>query len=216
MSFNPPIVVGLLCAFANAAAAQPQVGMSLDPGSFVVLERCLPPCACAELEFRGPAAGGYSRTLQSENREFRVFAIEGVRLNALLNGFREVEILANGTYRLGRAETGAQHELVLEAVIDGNPWRFESGLVPADGRPFPAIDISAESAIRGCSRYTISLNSTPSCRADFNEDGFVDFFDLDDFVDAFERGRRAADFNLDGFIDYFDFDDYVRAFERGC
>ena len=216
MSSRRTIVSGLLLACASAASAQQQVGMSLDPGSFVVLERCLPPCACAELELRGPAAGGYSRTLRSETPEFRVFAIEGVRLNALLNGFREVEIIANGTYRIGRSETGAHHELVLEAVIDGNPWRFDSGLVPADGRPFPAIDISVQSGIRGCSRYTISLNSTPSCRADFNEDGFVDFFDLDDFVGAFERGSRNADFNLDRFIDFFDFDDYVRAFERGC
>jgi hypothetical protein len=56
----------------------------------------------------------------------------------------------------------------------------------------------------------------PPCAADFNGDGFVDFFDFDDFVLAFEAGDPAADFNFDGFIDFFDFDDFVLAFETGC
>jgi hypothetical protein len=55
-----------------------------------------------------------------------------------------------------------------------------------------------------------------ACPADFNRDGFVDFFDFDDFVLAFEAGDPAADFNIDGFIDFFDFDDFVLAFETGC
>jgi hypothetical protein len=56
----------------------------------------------------------------------------------------------------------------------------------------------------------------PACPADFNNDGFVDFFDFDDFVAAFESGDPAADFNNDGFADFFDFDDFVAAFELGC
>jgi hypothetical protein len=58
------------------------------------------------------------------------------------------------------------------------------------------------------------------CPADFNGDGFVDFFDFDDFVLCFEGTScptgTTADFNLDGFIDFFDFDDFVVAFEAGC
>jgi hypothetical protein len=57
------------------------------------------------------------------------------------------------------------------------------------------------------------------CRADFNQDGFLDFFDYDDFIACFE-GRcppgKSADFNLDGFADFFDYDDFVAAFEAGC
>jgi hypothetical protein len=56
----------------------------------------------------------------------------------------------------------------------------------------------------------------PACPADFNRDGFVDFFDADDFVLAFESGDPRGDFNDDGFIDFFDFDDFVLAFETGC
>lgn len=58
------------------------------------------------------------------------------------------------------------------------------------------------------------------CRADFNNDGFVDFFDFGDFVDCFEGGScppgKDSDFNRDGFTDFFDFGDFVDAFELGC
>ncbi len=62
--------------------------------------------------------------------------------------------------------------------------------------------------------------ANPPCAADFNNDGFVDFFDFDDFVACFEGGAcppgKSADFNGDGFADFFDYDDFVAAFESGC
>ena len=58
------------------------------------------------------------------------------------------------------------------------------------------------------------------CPADFNEDGFLDFFDYDGYVNCFESGAcppgQTADFNGDGFVDFFDYDAYVAAFEAGC
>ncbi|QOJ00508.1 MAG: hypothetical protein HRU70_08400 [Phycisphaeraceae bacterium] len=60
----------------------------------------------------------------------------------------------------------------------------------------------------------------PPCLADFNGDDFVDFFDLDAFVECFEGGAcpdgKTADFNGDDFIDFFDLDAYIEAFEQGC
>ncbi|QOI99362.1 MAG: hypothetical protein HRU70_02190 [Phycisphaeraceae bacterium] len=60
----------------------------------------------------------------------------------------------------------------------------------------------------------------PRCPADFNDDGFVDFFDFAAFVDCFEGFEcppgRDSDFNRDGFVDFFDFQDYVDAFDAGC
>ncbi len=60
----------------------------------------------------------------------------------------------------------------------------------------------------------------PSCLADFNADGFVDFFDYADFVACFQAEGcpegRTADANQDGFIDFFDYADFVDAFETGC
>jgi probable HAF family extracellular repeat protein len=58
-----------------------------------------------------------------------------------------------------------------------------------------------------------------NCPADFNGDGFLDFFDYDDFVACFEGSGTPgcdADFNGDGFVDFFDYDDFVGAFEQGC
>lgn len=56
------------------------------------------------------------------------------------------------------------------------------------------------------------------CGADINCDGFIDFFDYDEFVTAFETGSpsRIADYNGDAFIDFFDYSDFVAAFETGC
>jgi hypothetical protein len=54
------------------------------------------------------------------------------------------------------------------------------------------------------------------CPADFNNDGFLDFFDYDDYVIAYEEGLPGSDFNGDGFTDFFDYDDFVAAFEQGC
>jgi uncharacterized lipoprotein YddW (UPF0748 family) len=56
----------------------------------------------------------------------------------------------------------------------------------------------------------------PPCAPDFNGDGFLDFFDYDEFVVAYEAGNPAADFNGDGFLDFFDFDEFVASYEAGC
>ncbi|QOJ00120.1 MAG: hypothetical protein HRU70_06315 [Phycisphaeraceae bacterium] len=61
---------------------------------------------------------------------------------------------------------------------------------------------------------------TPFCAADFNDDGFVDFFDLDAFVNCFEGAPcppgKSADFNGDGFVDFFDLDEFMFVFDQGC
>ena len=58
------------------------------------------------------------------------------------------------------------------------------------------------------------------CSADFNGDGFVDFFDFTDFVTCFEGERcpssKTADINNDDFVDFFDFNAFVDVFEAGC
>lgn len=54
------------------------------------------------------------------------------------------------------------------------------------------------------------------CRADFNCDQIVDFFDYADFVQAFSAGTLNADFNGDDVIDLFDYLDFVATFARNC
>ena len=66
----------------------------------------------------------------------------------------------------------------------------------------------------------VVLSDFNTCRADFNGDGFLDFFDYIDYVTCFESGvcppGKNADFNSDGFADFFDYLDFVTAFESGC
>ena len=66
---------------------------------------------------------------------------------------------------------------------------------------------------------TVQVAVASACPADFNADGFLDFFDFDDFISCFEGfcpPGLSADFNNDGFADFFDFDDFIAAFESGC
>ncbi len=70
-----------------------------------------------------------------------------------------------------------------------------------------------------CSSVTSNAATLTLCAADFNCDGFLDFFDYDAFVECFETEAcdgGSADFNGDGFVDFFDYDDFVLAFETGC
>jgi hypothetical protein len=73
---------------------------------------------------------------------------------------------------------------------------------------------------RGTGELHLNILPNPPCRADFNGDGFLDFFDYDDYVNCFETATcppgKTADFNGDGFADFFDYDDFVAAFEAGC
>jgi hypothetical protein len=85
-----------------------------------------------------------------------------------------------------------------------------------DGTLYFVMRVVDENALTRADGLFAVSTGTPTCPADFNMDGFLDFFDYDDFVDAFETGLPTTDFNGDGFIDFFDYDDFVTAFEVGC
>jgi photosystem II stability/assembly factor-like uncharacterized protein len=106
---------------------------------------------------------------------------------------------------------------------DGLSWRrVESGLPSAC-----IIDLHVEAnfsrivvATQGRGLWAAPLPECVPCRADFNADGFVDFFDFDQFILCFEGGGcpsgSSADFDADGFVDFFDLDAFIAAFEAGC
>lgn len=109
-----------------------------------------------------------------------------------------------------------------DAARDGGAYhQGEFGGYPGLGF-FPAwtgLDVGGFRAGTGAMRVQGREPGT-GCRADFNFDGFVDFFDYVDFSRCFEGEScplgRTADFNGDGFVDFFDYADYVAAFEAGC
>ncbi|MGQ0627880.1 MAG: EF-hand domain-containing protein [Phycisphaerales bacterium] len=68
--------------------------------------------------------------------------------------------------------------------------------------------------------YEQVLPSEPGCRTDFNNDGFVEPGDLDEFITAFfsdiEEERARCDFNGDGFVEPGDLDEFITEFFVPC
>ncbi len=62
----------------------------------------------------------------------------------------------------------------------------------------------------------IEVVGAPSCPADLNGDGVVNFVDVSAFVALFGAGDLGADFNGDGVISFVDVSAFVAAFSAGC
>ena len=109
------------------------------------------------------------------------------------------------------AGTGPCQDVAISADLPAGTYRVFAGL---DG--FTGLDCGGATD----NHYILNIGNPVSCIADFNGDGFLDFFDYDDFVNCFETGvcppGRTADVNGDDFVDFFDYDDFVAAFEVGC
>jgi uncharacterized membrane protein len=157
-----------------------------------------------------------------------------VSIGDLPGGFNFAEALAvsaDGSVIVGRASSDNGIEAfvwtqsagmrslasVLQAGgVDLNGWQLSRAAgISDDGTVIVGTGVNPNGNTEG---FIVTL--PPPCPADFNGDGFVDFFDFDDFVSCFEGTAcpdgKTADFNNDGFVDFFDFDDFVVAFETGC
>ena len=94
-----------------------------------------------------------------------------------------------------------------------NSFLLDSTLLNAG--ELAALGLQANDSLASDHRLLV-MDFGPLPPSDFNNDGFLDFTDFDDFVGAFEAGSPAADFNADGFLDFTDFDMFVTTFEAGC
>lgn len=56
----------------------------------------------------------------------------------------------------------------------------------------------------------------PTCQADINDDGTLNFFDISAFLVAFSALDPIADFNNDGAYNFFDISEFLTAFSAGC
>ena len=119
-------------------------------------------------------------------------------------------------------------------VAGGEPFTGADGSLPpgryyaavaADGVRFEpvfwgSVNESAQVTSPVVFRVRSNVGQIAPCDADFNCDGFLDFFDYDEYVQCYETGvstsGRSADYNGDGFLDFFDYDEFVAAFEVGC
>jgi uncharacterized cupredoxin-like copper-binding protein len=58
--------------------------------------------------------------------------------------------------------------------------------------------------------------AAPTCQADLNDDGNLNFFDVSAFLAAFSAMNPDADFNNDGSFNFFDVSAFLSAFLAGC
>jgi hypothetical protein len=98
-------------------------------------------------------------------------------------------------------------------------YQTDTVIAPPDTAVARLVILQIQSGFAGGATWWDDMELSPGCAADFNGDGFLDFFDYDDYVGCFEGAGAPgcnADFNGDGFVDFFDYDDFVEAFETGC
>lgn len=62
----------------------------------------------------------------------------------------------------------------------------------------------------------VATADAPTCPADLNGDGQLDFFDISSFLTAFGLQEPIADFNNDGAWDFFDISGFLSAYSDGC
>ncbi len=135
------------------------------------------------------------------------------------------EVVNGFTIRVGANGQWHRHlEYVLASPAETGVYLLEMSLYTnasgiGESKPFWVVfDQNAGTATVEAAAAWVVANKL--CPADFNRDGFIDFFDYDDFVTCFETGvcgeDATADFNGDAFVDFFDYDEFVAAFEVGC
>ena len=61
-----------------------------------------------------------------------------------------------------------------------------------------------------------TLTLSQPCAGDFNNDGALDFFDVQAFLQAFATHNPSADLTNDGVFNFFDVQAFLQAFSNGC
>jgi subtilisin family serine protease len=117
-------------------------------------------------------------------------------------------------------------------LFDASAGAQIAKLLPSDGAAFDSFgdSISIDNGIVavGASRdddngtdsgsaYVFEqINGGPECPADLNDDGLLDFFDVQQFLNYYSLGDLRADFIADGLLDFFDVSAFLQAFSAGC
>jgi hypothetical protein len=100
--------------------------------------------------------------------------------------------------------------------IENQPLALPT-LLPPGQTANVLLNVAVGSAVLGAAvTGEINAGGVAHCGGDFDNNGVVEISDYEAFIDAFEAGLPRADFNQDFFIDYFDLNDFVDTFKNGC
>lgn len=189
------------CLSSNVAAQQPVFYDVLAP-STLEYEMCLGPCDCAMGTLRGELTGTFTLILDQPGPLFNEYRVEDLRLAAEIPEFGAMTLTGSGQYRIG-GEVLESHQIILDLdASTGQPFHFDSGLIPADpSHSFPEITIAVESfrAEMQCTQFRLWLSTTPDrCPADLDGDGSVGLSDLAILLHNFgDNGLHHEDGDLD-------------------
>lgn len=103
--------------------------------------------------------------------------------------------------------------------VDGTARDFVTGLSGAEGALIDPVTGDFIFGTFGSGNTLVRVIGFPSsdrCKADVNQDCFLNGDDYDSYVLSFENGDPAADYNEDGFVTGDDFDLFVNDFVKGC
>ncbi|MCC5821837.1 MAG: hypothetical protein LAT64_00960 [Phycisphaerales bacterium] len=137
-----------------------------------------------------------------------------------------LSITPNGTYRVLLNPDGTGQIIAQTAQLDGTLELVPApGYTPINGDEFTIISYTEAAGafetvigegftlLQGADALTVRY----VCAADFNQDGSVDFFDLSDYLAAFNSGDLAADFAEPfGTLNFFDVAAFLQLFKDGC
>ncbi len=85
---------------------------------------------------------------------------------------------------------------------------------PNDDRTFWIVGMYRKSF--GWQTWIDSFTIASACAADFNGDGTLNFFDISEFLAAFNAGDTSADIDNNGTFNFFDISAYLNLFSAGC
>ena len=103
-----------------------------------------------------------------------------------------------------------------QLAVDAGLWTAHNEWIDAPEHIY-MIQTSGDSTLilHGPEDYSVIPGS---CRADLNNDGNIDFFDVSTFLSAFAQGGHAADMNNDNEFNFFDVSIFLNAYttESDC
>ena len=103
----------------------------------------------------------------------------------------------------------------LDGVVDATDLAIAQANLGQNGG-WAMGDVNCDGVIDAADIAIIQAAIGGGCTADFNNDGLVNFFDVSEFIAAFNSQDPAADINNDGLFNFFDVSEFIAEFNAGC
>jgi hypothetical protein len=141
-----------------------------------------------------------------------------VELDGQLNVDYDIFLVGSDSVSIGLADQGAFDSIIAGdiSIVDDTvtisttlPLDAEQPIEDADGNVLGTVFVTGSATIVAC-------GSLPSCPADINGDGMLNFFDVSGFLSLFGAMDAQSDFNEDGMFNFFDVSAFLASYSAGC